>query len=184
MVARLIASSLLGLLVTVVAPQCSAAEKLKPDLEKSKISFVGHKADGKHEGGFKKFDVEATADFDDPSKSSLRIEIKTDSLWSDDEKLTQHLMNPDFFDVRKYPKAVFESTEVVHAEDGSATLKGKMEMLGKTEEIEVPVKVEMDDKNVKIIADFKLDRTKWGMTYGEGKINKEVDIKAELIFTR
>lgn len=170
--------------LTLAAPLSFAAEVLKPDLEKSKITFVGHKADGKHEGGFKKFEVDAKADFEDASKSSMKIEIKTESIWSDDEKLTQHLKNPDFFDVRKYPTIVFESTEISHSDDGTGKMKGKLEMLGKTEEVEVPVKFEMDDKNIKVVADFKLDRTKWGMTYGEGKINKEVDIKAELVFVR
>lgn len=180
---RFFAVSVFGLL-TLVASPAFCADPLKADMKKSKIGFVGHKADGKHEGGFKDFTVDAKADFEDPSQSTLRIEIKTESLWSDDEKLTAHLKNPDFFDVRKHAKIVFESTEIVHAEDGTGTLKGTMEMLGKTEEVSVPVKFEVDEQNVKIVADFKLDRTKWGMTYGEGKINKEVDILVELVLVR
>jgi polyisoprenoid-binding protein YceI len=162
-----------------------AAEPLKLNAEKSKISFVGHKADGKHEGGFKKFDVDAKADFEEPTKSTMKIVIKTDSLWSDDEKLTAHLKNPDFFDIRKYPEIVFESTKVETTdEDGKATISGKLKLLDKTEELTVPANVEVGESSLKIVATFKLDRTKWGMNYGKGKINDEVDVTAELVFGR
>lgn len=162
-----------------------AAEPLKLNVEKSKISFVGHKADGKHEGGFKKFDVDAQADFDEPTKSTMKIVIKTESLWSDDEKLTAHLKNPDFFDIRKYPEIVFESLKVETTdEDGKAKLTGKLKLLDKTEELTVPAKVEIAEDSLKIVATFKLDRTKWGMNYGKGKINDEVDVTAELVFGR
>ncbi len=171
--------------VWLTAGIASAADPLKVDLEKSKISFVGHKADGKHEGGFKKFKVDAKADFEDPSNSSLRIEIDTSSLWSDDPKLTAHLKNPDFFDIRKYPKIVFESTKVAaHEDEGEAKIVGKLVMLDKTEDLVVPVKFEVSEESVKVIATFKLDRTKWGMNYGKGKINDEVDIAAELVMLR
>jgi polyisoprenoid-binding protein YceI len=169
----------------VVSSPLQAADTLKPKLDKSKITFVGHKPEGKHEGGFKKFEVEAKADMEAPEKSSLKIEIKTESLWSDDDKLTAHLKNPDFFDVRKYPMISFESTKVIHSEEeGKAKIVGKLTMLGKTEEVEVPVTMDVKDESIKIVATFKLDRTKWGMDYGKGKINDEVDIVAELLFDR
>jgi polyisoprenoid-binding protein YceI len=179
--------STLGIVVFMFATSpwaASAADPLKADMEKCKITFVGHKADGKHEGGFKKFDIEAKADFDDPSKSSLKIEIQTESLWSDDDGLTKHLKNPDFFDVRNFPKIVFESTAIEHSEEGKATITGKMTMLKKTEELKVPAQVKIADTTVTITAKFKLDRTKWGMDFGKGKIKDEVDVVAEMAFKR
>ncbi len=160
----------------------SAADKLTLVEDKSKIDFVGKKPEGEHKGGFKKFKVEALADKEDPTKSSLKIEIQTESLWADDAKLEGHLKAPDFFDIKKYPKAVFESTKIdVHGE-GEAKITGKLTMLGKTAEVTVPVKVDATDEKIEISAKFKIDRTKWGMNYGEGKINKEVEITADLVF--
>jgi polyisoprenoid-binding protein YceI len=154
--------------------------------EKSKIEFVGKKPDGQHKGGFKSFTTEAKADWEDPSRGMLKISIDANSLWSDDEKLTSHLKNPDFFDVRKYPTIKFESTKIEHspAEEGKATLIGKMTMLDKTVEIKVPCSVDVTDSQVTVKTNYKLDRTLWGMTYGEGKINKDVDVSAELVFKR
>ena len=161
-----------------------AADKLKLDAEKSKIEFVGSKTDGKHSGGFKKFDVTALADFEAPEKSELKIVMETESLYSDDNNLTNHLKNADFFNVRKYPKITFESTKIESTSDTEAKIHGKLTMLDKTVEVVVPAKVEVDDTTVKLEVDFKIDRTKWGMTYGEGKINKEVDITASLVLKR
>jgi polyisoprenoid-binding protein YceI len=35
-----------------------------------------------------------------------------------------------------------------------------------------------------LTAEFKLDRTKFGMEYGKGKINDEVEVTASLAFKR
>lgn len=162
-----------------------AAETLELDADASKIEFVGKKSDGKHVGGFKKFSTIAVADFEEPSNGSLAIEIDTSSLWSDDEKLTNHLKNPDFFDVRKHPKITFKSTALIaDEEEGKAKIKGDLTMLGKTAEIEVPCTVMADDNGVEVDATFVIDRTRWGMTYGEGKVNSDVDVKAHLVFKR
>ena len=92
------------------------------------------------------------------------------------------MKNADFFDVKKYPTATFESTKIEKVSDTEIKFHGKLTMLGKTEEIVVPAKVDASDEKIQIVANFKLDRTKWGMSYGKGKINDEVDMIAELAF--
>lgn len=178
----------LSLLAAFAVP--AFGQQLKADKEKSKIEFVGKKPDDKkagafvkHPGGFKDFNVEAKVDMESPEKSALMIEIKTDSLFSDNEMLTGHLKNPDFFDVKKYPTIKFESTKIeVSGEE--ATITGKLTMLDKTVEIKVPTTNEISDKSLKVMADFKIDRTKWGMNYGKGKVSDDVEIKVELVFPR
>ncbi len=171
----------LSLMVACSVP--AFGQTLKADKEKSKIGFVGKKPDGKHAGGFKEFKSEAKVDMQSPDKSTLTIEITTDSLWSDNEMLTGHLKNPDFFDVKKYPTIKFESTKVEVSEN-TATITGKLTMLDKTVEVKIPCKSEVDEKMLKLTADFKIDRTKWGMVYGKGKVDDEVELKVELVFPR
>jgi len=166
-----------------VGGSASAADIIKLDAEKSKVGFVGTKTDGKHAGGFKKFKADAMADYENPAAGTLEITIDATSLWSDDEKLTNHLKNPDFFDVRKYPTIVFKATKIT-ADEESAKLTGQLTMLGKTVEVTVPAKVEANDEDITLTTEFKIDRTKWGMNYGEGKIDNEVAISAVLVFDR
>lgn len=172
----------IALLALLVSP--AFAEKLNLNKGESKISFVGKKTDGEHKGGFKEFKAEGEANLEAPDKSKLKLEIDTTSLWSDDEKLTEHLKNPDFFDVRKYPKITFELTGMDGVGSDSPTLIGKLTMLDKTADLRVPCHASLSDSELVLDADFKLDRTKWGMTYGKGKINDEVVIKATLHFDR
>ena len=171
----------LSLIATFAVP--SFGQTMKADKEKSKIDFVGKKSDGKHAGGFKEFKSEVKMDLESPEKSSITIEIKTDSLWSDDETLTGHLKNPDFFDVKKYPTMKFESTKVEVSDDKS-TIIGKLTMLDKTIEVKIPTTNELNEKSLTIKADFKIDRTKWGMNYGKGKVDDEVELKVILMFPR
>ncbi len=174
-----------ALMVGMLAVPAFAAEAVTLDTESSKITFVGAKPEGKHEGGFKMFKAMATVDMESPEKSALEITIDTTSLWSDDAKLTNHLKNPDFFDVRKYPKIVFKSTKIQHSEEGGkAVIAGKMMMLGKEVEVEVPVTTEVTESGITLVADFKIERSKWGMNYGQGKIEDAVAIKANLVFKR
>ena len=175
----------LACLTLFLASTAPAADLLTLDAEKSKIDFVGKKSDGSHAGGFKAFKVKSVADFENPTASQLEIEIDTTSLWSDDEKLTNHLKNPDFFDVRKFPKITFKSTGVEPSEEeGKAKITGDLTMLGKTVKVSVPCEAAITDDSVEVNAKFKIDRTLWGMEYGVGKIEKDVDITAKLVLNR
>ena len=171
----------LSLIAAIAVP--SFGQALKADKEKSKIDFVGKKSDGKHAGGFKDFKSELKIDHESRDKSSIMVEIMTDSLWADDEKLAAHLKNPDFFDVKKYPKIKFESTKI-EVNENKATITGNMTMLDKTVEIKIPTTNELSDTSLKVVADFKIDRTKWGMNYGKGKVDDEVELKVILFFPR
>ncbi len=183
------ASLCVAVLVSLGASIGYSAETLELDSKASEIKFVGKKAEGQHEGGFKEFVSSVTADFDNPSASSLELTIKAESLWSDDEKLTNHLKNPDFFDVRKYTRIKFKTTSIEVKEgetegQSDVVMVGELTLLAKTEPLKVPAKATVTDKTVTVDAVFKLDRTRWGMTYGEGKINNDVDVTAHLVFNR
>jgi polyisoprenoid-binding protein YceI len=171
-----------ALVVSLASSNSFAQQPLKLNKEKSKIDFLGKKTDGQHAGGFKEFTVEAKADFETPANSSLQITIDATSLWSDDAKLTDHLKNPDFFDVRKYPKITFQSTKIESEGEGKAVIHGKMKMLDKEVEVKVPCDVEMNEDSITLKGKWKLDRSKFGMTYGAGKIDNDVEITSNLVF--
>jgi polyisoprenoid-binding protein YceI len=169
--------------VCLAAPM-QAAETYKVSSEKSKIDFVGKKTDGQHKGGFKKVSGDAKVEPEKPEHGSIKLVIDAASIWADDNKLTEHLKNPDFFNVRKYPKITFESTKVEMTGEHTAMILGKLTMLDKTVETKVPVTAEATDEGIKLKAVFKIDRTKWGMNYGEGKILNDVDVVADLLLTK
>lgn len=70
------------------------------------IRFVGENMVATANGEFKKWKItEAKVDPGDPSAGVVEIEIDVASLDTDNQKRDDHLRNPDFFEVEKYPKA-------------------------------------------------------------------------------
>lgn len=105
--------------------------------------------------------------------------------------LLEHLKSADFFNMAVYPNATFKITKV-EPESNSATnhnsnITGDFTMLGKTHSISFPAIIKFESDKLKIDANFKLDRTKWGMNYaadpalGEHHILPEVDIELNLL---
>lgn len=159
-----------------------AADAITLVKERSRIEFVGSKVGASYRGGFKEFGVEATVDWVDLSKSSFRFEIDAASLWSDASGLARHLKNRDFFDVSRYPKIEFETTRIGLSSPREAVVTGKLTMLGKSVDITVPCKIEVTEAGLIAKSEFSIDRTQWGMNYGKGKINDEVEISVKLVF--
>lgn len=143
--------------------------------ENTKVTFTGKKPDGKHTGGFNKVSGTATVTDGDLTKLAVTVDIETGSIFSDDAKLTGHLMNADFFDVKNQPKATFKSTKVEKTTTGY-TVTGDLTLLGKTKPVSFPATIAEKDGKLEVSAAFAIDRTQWGMVYGKGKIEDKVDL--------
>ena len=163
-----------ALVVAALAAGTSLADSYKLTGENTTVTFVGSKPDGKHTGGFKT--LAGTAEVADGALKGLEVTIQCDSIHSDDVKLTGHLKSPDFFNVKEHGTAVVKVTKVEKTAAGYM-LSGELTMCGKTGPFEMPATVSVKDGTLTIASDFKIDRTKWGMTYGKGKINDEVAMK-------
>ncbi len=145
----------------------------------TKVEFVGTKPGGKHTGGFAKLDGKAVVDGTDPASLKIEVTIETDSLYSDDAKLTAHLKAPDFFSVKDFPKATFKSTKVEKTAAGYA-VTGDLTLLGKTKAVTMPAAVTATADALTLKSEFRINKTEWGMTYGKGKIDDEVTLKVSV----
>ncbi len=152
-----------------------AADTFKLTGDNTKVEFTGSKKDGKHNGGFKKLTGTATVDGD---KIALDVEIETDSIYTDNGMLTQHLKSSDFFGVKDNPKATFKTTKIEKTEKGH-TVTGDFTLLGKKKEINFPATITTGEE-IKLKAEFRIDRTDYGMTYGKGMVDNDVAIKVDL----
>ena len=165
----------LGAAALFITPAAADDAKYTLDGENTKLTFTGKKPNGKHDGGFKKLAGTVTVPDGDITKLTVAIDIETDSLFSDDNKLTGHLKTADFFDVKNQPKATFKSTKIEKG-DKTYTVTGELTLLGKTKTVSFPATITATGEALSVSASFTIDRTEWGMTYGKGKIDDKVAI--------
>jgi polyisoprenoid-binding protein YceI len=68
--------------------------------------------------------------------AALEGTVDVASIEIDEEQLKGHLLSPDFFDAGRYPRLRFASSELSVAEDGTASLRGELEIRGEKREVE------------------------------------------------
>ncbi len=162
----------------VSAQEKAPANALAITAQNSKITWVGTKPGGKHDGGFSKFSGYIEKGPAGLAGGKIVVDIDVDSIHSDTPKLTAHLKSPDFFDVRKLPKASFKTTAIEAAKGPDSTHKitGDLTLHGVTKPVSFPAKVIEADGAVQIESKFTIDRTHFNMTYGPGRVDNPVTI--------
>lgn len=130
--------------------------------ENSDIEFTGSKVTGKHDGGFNQFQGEVQVL--EGAVKSAKVTIQTDSIYSDNDRLTGHLKSADFFDAQKYPTAVFETTSI-SGQGANSTVTGNLTLHGITKQITFPAKIEVKDDVATVEAEFSINRFDFEMRY-------------------
>jgi len=144
------------------------------DLNLSKLTFVGTKPTGRHSGEI-------------PIKSgSLQMKenklvggnfildltnVKITDLKGDvANKLAGHLMSSDFFNAEQYPNATFEITNVtaLNSKANKYNVTGNLTLKDVIKSVTFAANV-TDAANFKANANFNIDRTQWGMNYGNDR---------------
>jgi polyisoprenoid-binding protein YceI len=148
--------------------------------ENTSIAFLGlHTDESKPNniGGFEKF-TGSIGLTDDQQIESIEVDIDVASTFTANPKLTEHLKTPDFFDVNEHPTIKFASTSIApdEGDPDKVTITGDLTLHGVTKEITIPATVDIADDKLTLKSEFKLDRTLFGMNFGEGQIEKEVEM--------
>jgi polyisoprenoid-binding protein YceI len=125
---------------------------------------------------------------------SLEGTVEVSSIAISEEMLKGHLLSPDFFDVEKYPRLRFSSTDLEIADDGTARLRGKLEIRGSVHEVEATGRFAQlgEDLGGSARVGFSLatslDRRQFGLAWnaelpsGGEVLDNSVEIAVELEF--
>jgi polyisoprenoid-binding protein YceI len=160
----------------------------KTDVAQSKVEFVGTKPVGSHHGTIMIQDGNLSIENNQIKGGSFVIDVN--SLKADDQdsagnaNLTGHLLSPDFFDAANHPTAKFEISSVTEGidpalnndlkmSDATHTVTGNLELKGVTKSVTFPAKVNINGNTVTTDANFNIDRTQWGLSYGNDKSLKD-----------
>ena len=147
----------------------AGAETLAITPDNSKVEFVAAKVTRSHNGSFKQFAGTIDLVKNSVESSRVSIDIQTNSVVTDEPDLTKHLQTPDFFDVAKYPKATFTSTNIRAGDDSKSgathDVTGNFELHGVKKSITFPARIQVAPDSVSINAEFAINRKDFGLLY-------------------
>lgn len=189
-----IAIALASTLAFVKAP---APSKFKVDPKASSLTWVGKKVTGEHAGSISISSGELVAEGKAVKQGTFDIDLNsiTVSDITDPEynaKLVGHLKGDDFFGAAKFPKANFVISSITPKSGAEYTVKGKLTIKGKTNDIEFPATINNDGKQVTATAKIVVDRTKYDIRYGsksffdnlgDKAISDEFELNLKLVAT-
>ncbi|MDO4224571.1 MAG: YceI family protein, partial [Bergeyella zoohelcum] len=108
----------------------------------------------------------------------------TDVSGEAQQNLNGHLKNGDFFEVEKYPTAVYKITSIKKSKNKNFNyiVNGNLTVKGKTNAVSFPAKITNNNGVVSIVSDkFSWDRQKFDVTYSSTM--KDVVIKDDIDMT-
>lgn len=168
------------------AAPATKGEVLAINPENSKVSFIGSKVTGKHDGGFKEFGGNIDLVNTKPEESSVSVSIDMASVYTDADGLTEHLQTSDFFEVSSFPKSSFASTKIVPDNSIGANafiVTGDLEMRGVKKSVSFPATIVVSDNEVAVKTEFAINRKEFGILYAgkaDDLIRDDVVIKLDL----
>lgn len=141
------------------------------DSRESVITWKGSNTFGAHAGYVTISKGELMMDDTQLVGGAVEVDMATieDEEHRSDNGLIEHLKNPDFFDVKKFPISSIVITEVTSTNTGELTLTGNLTIKGITQPVSFPAKMEVKDGIVKASGKLVIDRTRWGIRYKSGK---------------
>jgi len=98
------------------------------------------------------------------------------------ENLVNHLKDPDFFDVKKYPLAKLVITSVKYLDSTHMHIEANLTIKGVTNPIDF--KAEVDYEKLQMTTKFKIDRKRWNVNYDsqfrDGAISDAIGFEVKL----
>ena len=173
----------------VADAQAAATEgqsKLAIDNAASLVKFVGNGVGKNHPGSLKIKSGELMLKGTEVAGGMFVIDLNSmDMLETEsyiDEKLLPHLLSADFFDAAKFPESTFEITSVTPytpaagetvVEGANYKVSGNLKLRDQVKNVTFPARITNENGVVKAAANFDIDRTQWGMSYGNDQSLKD-----------
>ncbi|MDF7813683.1 YceI family protein [Hymenobacter sp. YC55] len=138
-----------------------AATTYQANLTTSQLTWTGHAEAGTWAPTGSMQLRRGAFEYDGQTLRNARFEFDMSSIKHQDAKLTEHLRGADFFDIEKYPTAVFVLREM----KGDMAV-GQLTVKGITKPIQFPLALErLPDGQLRIKGTATIDRTQFGVNY-------------------
>lgn len=155
------------------------------DTGRSSIRFVPSLMGTKTEGSFKNFTAQIRFDPDKPSQAQARAEIELQSFDIGFDEATEEALGPNWFDIKRFPKATFVATQVKALGSDRFELAGNLTIRNQTKPISFPMtltreaggQARLDGTLVIKRLDYGLGQGQWA---GTGTVSNDVTVQIRL----
>lgn len=132
-------------------------------------------------GNFSDFTILSNFNSGNLKERFINVEISVNSIFTDSKSRDAHLLKADFFDVKKYPKIGFKSTEIVKITGSKYLVKGFLIIKGIKKRVETPFEIKETKASIIMLANFTLNRKDFGVGGSSFVLSKKVNIKMKYV---
>src|SRR5450631_4012533 len=159
----------------------TAFGQIHPVAGESSIHFTIHNFGFRTGGSFAAPEGDILFNPDDLARSSFQVNIKTESINTDNNSRDEHLKEADYFDVKNYPVIRFVSSSVkAGSKKSSYEALGTLTIKNKSREISMPFTAEKKDAGWLFTGSFKMNRRDFDVG-GSSTISNELTVDVKVL---
>jgi polyisoprenoid-binding protein YceI len=165
------------LLVAVLSfSNLHAADTYKVDPVHSSVIFkIKHMGVSNCFGRFNSVNGTINLDEKDPKSCSVEIEVKADSVDTNEPKRDQHVKGADFLDVKQFANITFKSTGVEKGEGDAYVVSGDFTLHGTTKPVKITMtKTGAANGKIGFEGQFTIKRSDYGMNFMPQALGDEI----------
>jgi len=145
--------------------------------EQSHVKFTASQQGDEFTGEFETFDALINFKADDIENASVTATIDIGSVAAGSKERDSSLPGKEWFSVKKFPYAVFESNDFVKTGENSYEARGTLSMKGKSQPLTLPFTLDITGEKAEMTGKVDLDRTLWEVGTGAWSTDEWVSTK-------
>jgi polyisoprenoid-binding protein YceI len=160
----------------------AAGQSLVP--AQSEVTFVAKQLGVAMDGRFKSFTAQVAFDPRSPQTSKVAFQVDLASVALSAEADSE-LVKPEWFNVAKFPKAVFQSSAIQSLGAGRFEVAGKLNIKGHVSDLRVPITLTQSGGLSTVVGSFPIKRLDFKIGEGDwadtSTVANEVQVKFKLV---
>lgn len=156
------------------------------DYDASEIKFSGVYNKKPFEGIFSDWSADIEYRTEALEDAAIKVVVDTTSATTDDNYNDKSMAGPDFFNVKKFPQAIFTANGVFPTTDG-LELTAVLSLKGQDFPVRMPFDLILAENTAVMTASFKLDRIALGLGIENDPnaewISKDIDMNVKVVAT-
>jgi len=148
--------------------------------DNSHVKFTATQLGNSFTGEFERFD--AIINFKETAIENANVTATIDivSVSAGDKDRDGALPGKDWFDVKTFPKAVFQSDDFVKTGENSYEARGTLSMKGKSQPLTLPFTLDITGAKAEMQGSVMLDRTLWEVGTGAWSTDEWVSTEVKV----